>query len=608
MKINLKNNWKLKVTGIFFFSSFIVLFLFSDYFLEFAIQNTVIWNLVQTYRWVFILISLSALLYFLLRKPFTKFIELNDSLIVSRKNYRLVVDNLKDDYFFYRHEKNNPFKYLSSSITNVLGFSKVDFIDTFRKVGASKLYDDCFDRHKQLAYNDLKQPPFEVEVKNINGSVSFLEIKEIPVKNESGDLIAIEGIARNITRYRRAENELIERENKYHTLFESANDAYLIIKDDKFIDCNQRSVDIYKSSLEELIMHTPYHYRFSPTFQANGRSSREFAREKIDLALDGIPQFFEWIHLRNGVEPFDTEVTLNKFSFNKEDYVLAVVRDITKRKLIEKAIIEQEKSYHLIFDNSPFGIFYFSNDGKISDCNEKYENIILLPKNEIIGYNLLETGYNKDFKETISACLLGEKVTFTGAYYINKNQSLYLNGIMTPVYGDENQITGGFCIIHELTDNAFIIEKSRMNEVNFREILDNARQILYKLNVKTGNYEYISSALAQLLGFTPEEFYAMKATEIMALLHPDDIGKADNIIAKMVKAVPQLQTEFIIEYRIRHKKGDYRWVSDKYKVVSDENGQDSYIIGNVMDITQLKEAEEALNIYLKNTSGKDYKS
>ncbi|MBI5538784.1 MAG: PAS domain S-box protein [Bacteroidia bacterium] len=604
MKINIKNNWKLKVTGVFFLTSLIVLSLFSDFFLDIAIQNTVVWYLVQTYRWFFILVSLSVILFFLLGKPYNKFKELEDSLKVSRKNYRLVVDNLKDDYFFYRHEKGKPFKYLSSSVTNVLGFSKVDFVETFRKVGASKLYDDCFDRHNQLAYNDLKQPPFEVEVKNNNGAISYLEIKEIPVKNEEGELIAIEGIARNITRYRKAENELIERENKYHTLFESANDAYLIIKDDKFIDCNQKSLDLYQSSLEDLIMHTPFHYRFSPTFQPNGRSSREMAREKIDLALSNKPQFFEWTHIKNGKEPFDTEVTLNKFSFNKEDYVLAVVRDITQRKQIEKAILEQERSYHLIFDNSPFGIFYFSNEGIISDCNEKYENILLLPRNEIIGFNLLETEYNKDFKESIKSCLQGEKNTFTGNYFINKNQSLYLNAIFTPVYSSDNQLPGGFCMIHELTDNAFLLEKSRMNEVNFREILDNSRQILYKLNIKTGNYEYISSALAQLLGFTPEEFYSMNAGEIMSLLHPDDIGKAENIIAKMVKAIPQLQTEFIIEYRIRHKKGEYRWVSDKYKVVSDESGKDSYIIGNVMDITQLKEAEEALNIYLKNTSGK----
>lgn len=604
MNINLKKNWKLRITTIFFLSSFIVLSIFSDFFLDFAVNNTVIWFFIQTYRWFFIFVSLSVLLYLLLKNPYKSFKTLENDLIVSRKNYRLVVDNLKDDYFFYRHEKGVPFKYLSSSVTNVIGYSKVDFIEIYSKIGAAKLYENSFERHTQLSYNDIKQPPFEIEIKNVNGSTNYLEIKEIPINNEKGELIAIEGIARNITRYKIAENELIERENKYHTLFESANDAYFIIKDDKFIDCNSKATDIFKCNVEELIMHTPYHYKFSPNYQPNGETSRDSARNKIDLALDGKPQYFEWKHIRNGEDEFDAEVTLNKFTFNNEDYLLAIVRDITERKFIENQILEKEKNYHLIFDNSPFGMFYFTNEGIISDCNEKYENILQLNRKEIIGYNLLKTDYNKDFIETIKSCLNGQKNSFTGNYFINKNQTIHLNAILTPVYDSNNKLTGGFCITHELSESAFLIEKSKISMINFQEILENARQILYKLNTNTGNYEYISSAICNILGFTQNEFYAMNANEIKALLHPDDIDKADNIVAKMIKALPQTQSEFTIEYRIKHKNGEYKWVSDKYKIINDEKGNSTYIIGNVMDITQLKEAKEALNTYLRETHKK----
>lgn len=605
MNLNFKINWKLRTIIIFFLSTFIVLSIFSDFFLDFAVSNTVIWYFIQTYRWFFIFVSLTVLLYFLLRKPYKSFKKLEEDLVVSRKNYRLVVDNLKDDYFFYRHEKNIPFKYLSSSITNVLGYSKIDFIDNFIKIGASKLYEKSFERHAQLSFNDIKQPLFEIEVKNVNGSINYLEIKEIPSFDENGELIAIEGIARNITRYKIAENELTERENKYHTLFETANDAYFIMKDDKFIDCNSKATEIFKCSIEELIMHTPYHYKFSPTLQPNGENSREFARDKIDFALEGKPQFFEWKHLRNGEEEFDAEVTLNKFVFNNEDYLLAIVRDITERKYIEHQILEKEKNYHLIFDNSPFGMFYFTNEGIITDCNEKYEQILQLSKKDIIGYNLLKTDYNKDFIENIKTCLLGTKSTYTGNYFINKNKSIQLNSILTSVYDSNNSITGGFCIAYELSENALLIEKSKISLINFKEILENARQILYKLNSKTGNYEYISSALYNILGFKPEEFYAMTASEIKALLHPDDIEKADNIVAKMVKAISHDQTECTIEYRIKNKNGNYRWVSDKYKIIFDKQGSCQYIIGNVMDITQLKEAKESLSFYLKNTAKKD---
>jgi len=605
MNINLNNNWHLKTTLLFLVLSFVILTVFSDFVLDFAINNTMIWYYVGTYRWFFILFSMSLLLYFLLKKPYSEFNKLKEELTTSKKNYRLVVDNLKDDYFFYRHEKNAAFKYLSSSVTNVLGYSKIDFIENYKNIGAIKLFDKCFERHKQLSFNDIKQPPFEIEVKNNNGSFSYLEIREIPLFDTNNELIAIEGIARNITRYKISEKELTEKENKYHTLFETANDAYFIIKDDKFIDCNGKATEIFKCTLEELIMHTPYHYKFSPANQPNGQNSREFARTKINKALEGIPQFFEWKHLRNGEEEFDAEVTLNCFNFNNEKYLLAIVRDITERKFIENQILEKEKNYHLIFDNSPFGMFYFNFNGIISDCNEKYQQILDISRNEIIGYNFLNTKYNKEFIQAIKTCLSGIKNSYTGVYYINKNKSLNLNVILTPVFDNENKISGGFCIVIDISDYTSLAEKGIKNEINFKEILENARQILYKLNTVTGNYEYISSAIYKILGYTTEEFYSFKADDIKALLHPDDIEKADNIVAKLVKSLPKEKSEYTVEYRIKHKNGNYVWVSDKYKIISDSNNEINYIIGNVMDISQLKEANESLSHFIKQNTNKN---
>lgn len=446
-KINLKRNWILRVIGIFFLSSLIVLFLFSDFFLDFAIQNTIIWLLIQNFRWIFILVSLSVLLFFLLRKPYKNYYQLEESLNESKKNYRLVVDNLKDDYFFYRHEINRPFKYLSASVSNVLGFSKTDFIETFRSIGAANLFDNCFERHKQLEFNDLKQPPFEIEMKNSNGSRCYLEIKEIPVKDEKGNIIAIEGIARNITRYRKAEKELMDRENKYHTLFEAANDGFFIMKDDKFIDCNNRITDIFCCKLEDLIMHTPYHYRFSPATQPDGRSSREKAKEKIDLALSGQPQNFEWVHLRNGSEEFYAEINLNKFSFNNEDYLLAVIRDITDRKNVEKELLHHEKNFKLIFENSLFGIANFDTDGNFTEYNEKLLQIFKIDRLPTAGLNIFTSGRNEELKLFIKKCLSGEKMEYEGVFNTTDNTDVNIHALLIPVINSDQKVKGGFIII-----------------------------------------------------------------------------------------------------------------------------------------------------------------
>ena len=446
-KINFKKNWHFTITGVFFLFSCAVLFLFSDYFIEVFIQNTVLWLFIQQFRWIFILISLSILLFFLLKKPYKKWIETEQSLNESKKNYRLVVDNLKDDYFFYRHEKNVPFKYLSASITNVIGFSKTDFIENYVKLGAAGLFDKCFERHYQLQYNDLKQPPFELELKNSNGSICFLEIKEMPMKDDVGNIIAIEGIARNITRYRRAEKELMERENKYRTLFEAANDGFFVMKDDKFIDCNSKITDIFRCKLEDIIMHTPYHYRFSPTSQPDGRSSREKAQEKIDLAMDGYPQNFEWVHLRNGSDPFFAEVNLNKFSFNNEDYLLAVIRDITDRKNAQEELINHEKNYRLVFDNSPNGILYFDKNGVVTEFNPRILSMLNLEKENVLGFNFLTAGRNHELVKEIRKTLNGEVVEFNGEYVTAKNFTVKVSAKIIPLFDNDHNVTGGFSII-----------------------------------------------------------------------------------------------------------------------------------------------------------------
>jgi PAS domain S-box-containing protein len=132
-------------------------------------------------------------------------------------------------------------------------------------------------------------------------------------------------------------------------------------------------------------------------------------------------------------------------------------------------------------------------------------------------------------------------------------------------------------------------EALRASEARFRSVLENSRDVIYRVNVQTGHYDYISPSVETVVGFSPNELAAMDVETSQAMIHPDDAPA-------MRAAVARLETTGTadVEYRQRAKNGDYRWLSNHMSVVKDGSGRPLYRNGNIRDITEQKQAECAL--------------
>ncbi len=154
---------------------------------------------------------------------------------------------------------------------------------------------------------------------------------------------AILSICRDITERKKIEEKLKEDEERFHTLFESANDAIWLIDGDKFIECNYQSVKLFKcKSKQDIINHTPMD--FSPKFQPDGQISKKKALEYILSAFNGHPQRFYWKHQAKDGTLVDAEISLNSVFINGKKYIQAIGRDITERKIAEQKLIEAKLS------------------------------------------------------------------------------------------------------------------------------------------------------------------------------------------------------------------------------------------------------------------------
>ena len=257
-----------------------------------------------------------------------------DELRNSEEKWRMLYENLPGGSFVVN--KDYIIEDVNDVLCNLTDYKREELVGQSCSIICPKGPHKCpiFDLGKTRIDND------ETAVKKKNGQLLPIlkSARKIPF---AGKEVIVESF-QDITERKKVEDELKNSEARYHSLFNNANDAIFIMDFDTFIDCNIKTLEIFGCSSEKILGNTPYD-KFSPEFQQDGQNSREKALEKIRLAHNGQPQFFEWRHLRYDGTPFDAEVSLNSIELVGKTYLQALIRDITARKKAEENILKYQE-------------------------------------------------------------------------------------------------------------------------------------------------------------------------------------------------------------------------------------------------------------------------
>jgi PAS domain S-box-containing protein len=136
-------------------------------------------------------------------------------------------------------------------------------------------------------------------------------------------------------------------------------------------------------------------------------------------------------------------------------------------------------------------------------------------------------------------------------------------------------------------------EMNQLGNQKFLEIIENSRDILYRRDFQEGEYAYISDSFNRELGYSPEETRELVFQGVELLIHPDDRPAHRKYLDNLVKGSLEDDSAYI-EYRMRHKNGNYLWFSDKATVMYDSDGKPDHMIGINREITQFRQIRLAL--------------
>jgi PAS domain S-box-containing protein len=507
-----------------------------------------------------------------------------EALWESDEIFKQFMEN-SPNYVFFKNDKDQAIR-LSSNYEKMLGKPMHELL--------GKTMDDLFpsDLAKSMIADDLrvlnegKQITVEEE---LNGR--FYTTIKFPILVK-GKPRYLAGYTIDITERKQMEEEIKRAKDDYLAITNLTGDIIVQVgTEGKWTFLNDSACQFWGKSREELIGKAFADYLHPDDQEETAAVTERVQKSETVRGLINRQKTPEgWRTVEWNASPVFDEAG-NYVGFQ------ATGRDITERKQAEEALRKSHERFQLA-NRATFNVIWDWNlQTNALWRNENFQMLFGYRAEEIeegieSWTNRIHPEDLNRVKAGIHAAIDSGQQSWSDQYRFCRKDGKYaeINDrgyIIREASGNPVRMIGA---MQDITERKQAEDALRESEERFRRAITATKDGLWERDIQT-NQEFFAPRWCEITGYSFDDPELPHTYESWASrIHPYDYDRVMGVLNNHLEK----GTKYDVDYRHRHKSGEYRWQNSKGQAIFDESGKPIKMVGFISDITERKQAEEAL--------------